>query len=211
MTKHPHFPYPLYLVISRSSCRGRDFLHVAEEAILGGVDIIQLREKDIRLADYLRQARQLKQITDKYKIPLIINDNLEVAIQVNAFGIHVGRTDIAPQEIRTRWPKGHIGYSVEYLEQLDSAEAMAADSFGVSPIFSTPTKTDTVTEWGIEGLKQIRQLTTKPLIAIGNMHVHRVDQVIAAGADSLAVVSAICAADDPQKAAYDLKNKLLKG
>lgn len=211
MTEHPQFPYPLYLVISRSSCRGRDLLRVAEEAILGGVDIIQLREKDIRPADYLARARQLKRITDKYEIPLIINDNLEVAMQVEAFGIHVGRTDIAPQEIRKRWPKRHIGYSLEYLEQLNSAEAIAADSFGISPIFTTPTKTDTVTEWGIEGIRQIRRLTTKPLIAIGNMHLHLVDQVVAAGADSLAVVSAICAAENPQKAAYDLKNKLLKG
>jgi len=212
MIKHPRFPYQLYLVIAESSCRKGDYLHVAEEAIRGGVDIIQLREKDIGIEDYLLRARRLKEITDKHNVPLIINDNLAVAIQVEAFGIHVGRNDVSPQEIRKQWKECQsLGYSIEYLAQLESEEAVAADCFGISPIFTTPTKTDTVTEWGIEGIKQIRQLTTKPLIAIGNMNLHNVEKVADSGANCIAVVSAICAAENPQQAAFDLKNKILKG
>ncbi|OIN59598.1 thiamine phosphate synthase [Arsenicibacter rosenii] len=211
MPSHAAFPYLLYLVISEQNCRGRSLLSVAEEAISGGVDIIQLREKTLDDAAFLRQALLLKEITDRYRVPLIINDNLAVAKAVGAFGIHVGNNDIPPSEVRRQWPDGgHIGYSVEYLSQLATAEADAADALGISPVFSTPTKTDTVTEWGLDGLGQIRSLTNKPLIAIGNMHAQNAASVIRAGANSIAVVSAICAADSPHQAAYTLKNAILK-
>lgn len=207
------FPYPLYLVISSTSCGGRNFLEVAEEAIQGGVDIIQLREKDCNIAEFIQLAEKLKTITDKYNVPLIINDNLEVAMRVDAAGIHVGNSDISPSEIKKRWEKPNIiiGYSIEYLEQLENEESNVADYLAASPVFNTVTKTDTVTEWGLEGVAQIKSLTDKPLVAIGNLKKHNAEAVANAGADSIAVVSAICMAENPKQAARDIKTEILKG
>lgn len=210
MKKQSAFPYKLYLVISQADCKGRNFLEVAEQAILGGVDIIQLREKNDPINTFVHKAFQLKEITDKYQIPLIINDNLEVAKKVDATGIHVGTKDVAPTAIRKQWgTTKYIGYSIEHLDQLRSEQIPVSDYLGISPVFSTPTKTDTVTEWGLEGIKTIRRFTDKPLVAIGNLHRGNVKAVLAAGADCIALVSAICSATNPQKAACQLKNEIL--
>lgn len=206
------FPYQLYLVISEADCKGKNFLHVAEQAILGGVDIIQLREKHDSTGLFRQKAQQLIEITDKYNIPLIINDHIEVAEKVNAAGIHVGNSDTPPILLRQRPALQNkiIGYSIEYINQLENEQTAASDYLGISPVFRTKTKTDTITEWGLEGISQIRKLTEKPLVAIGNIHLDNAKEVINAGADCLAVVSAICSADNPQKAAYELKNEILK-
>ncbi|MGJ1286416.1 thiamine phosphate synthase [Sphingobacterium spiritivorum] len=210
MQIHPGFPYALYLVISEADCQGKDILYVAEQAILGGVDIIQLREKHASTSEFIEKALRLKEITEKHQIPLIINDNLKVAIEVNAFGIHVGNSDTPPTVIRDKWPDcSCLGYSIEYLEQLDNPETATADYLGISPVFVTDTKTDTVTEWGLAGIQQIRMRSDKPLIAIGHMNLQNIASVLQAGADAIAVVSAICTAADPQQAAYELKNKIL--
>lgn len=206
------FPYSLYLVISEADCMGKNFLEVAEQAILGGVDIIQLREKKDSTEAFLQKAMHLIEVTNKYGIPLIINDNITVAEKVHSAGIHVGNSDATPQSLR-QLPfikNKMIGYSIEYLEQIDNEQTAVADYLGISPVFKTKTKTDTITEWGLEGISQIRQLTEKPLVAIGNIHLENARSVINAGADCLAVVSAICSAADPQKAAYELKNEIVK-
>jgi thiamine-phosphate pyrophosphorylase len=206
------FPYQLYLVISEADCKGRNFLKIAEQAIIGGVDIIQLREKNCETNLFLKKARQLKEITDKHGIPLMINDNLDVAMQADAAGIHVGNKDILPALIRERWQDKSklIGYSIEYLEQLKNEQTFIADHLGISPVFSTATKTDTVTQWGLEGIRKIRSLSNKPLVAIGNINKENAQSIIQVGADCIAVVSAICQAENPQKAAYELKNEILK-
>jgi len=206
------FPYRLYLVISEADCRGRNFLEVAEQAILGGVDIIQLREKNRSTEVFLQKAEQLMEITDRYHVPLIINDNIEVAQKLNVAGVHVGNNDASPTFLRKQPMISHkiIGYSIEFLSQLENEQTKAADYLGISPVFKTDTKKDTVTEWGLEGIATIRQLTEKPLVAIGNIHLGNVKAVINAGADGVAVVSAICGAADPQQAAFELKNEILK-
>ncbi|WP_461532891.1 thiamine phosphate synthase [Sinomicrobium sp.] len=211
MSRILSFPYQLYLVISESDCKGRDFIDVAEQAILGGVDIIQLREKNASDSDFLEKAIRLKEITDKYGIPLIINDNAFVAKEIEAFGIHVGQNDIHPTILREDFfDNKMIGYSIEHLDQLKNNDTLTSDYLGVSPIFRTKTKLDTVTEWGLEGLIEIRALTEKPLIAIGNIHLNNAKDVMRSGADCIAVVSEICSAENPQKAAFDLKNEIEK-
>ena len=206
------FPYQLYLVISEADCAGKNFLEVAEQAILGGVDIIQLREKNSSTSSFLQKARQLIEITEKYNIPLIINDNIEVAEKVNAAGIHVGNSDASPVDLKqqTLIQNKMIGYSIEYLSQLENEQTSVSDYLGISPVFKTSTKTDTITEWGLGGVAKIRSLTDKPLVAIGSIHLGNAREVIQAGADCIAVVSAICSAPHPQKAAYELKNEILK-
>jgi thiamine-phosphate pyrophosphorylase len=202
----PRFAYRLYLVISEACCPHRNYLEVAEEAIRGGVDIIQLREKGLPATDVIAKAKTLKKMTDRHGIPLIINDNLDVARHIGAFGIHVGSRDVSPTVIRESWPQCRcLGYSVESLEQLEGAAAAAADYLAVSPVFRTETKTDTVTEWGLNGLATIRSMSTKPLVAIGHMNAGNAAAVTRAGADCIAVVSAICSAPDPREAAFLLK------
>ncbi|MBA4849321.1 thiamine phosphate synthase [Emticicia sp. BO119] len=211
MKKHPLFPYQLYLVISEAACQGRDFLKVAEQAIAGGVEIIQLREKKMSTTVFIERALQLKEVTDRYNVPLIINDNVEVAKAIQAFGVHVGNNDSSPVEIRLRWgDELQIGYSIEYLSQMDTELTETANHLGISPVFSTKTKTDTITEWGLDGISLIRSISDKPLIAIGSMNKANANEVMRAGADCIAVVSAICSAGNPEKAAYELRNEITK-
>lgn len=205
------FPYKLYLVISEEACLHDHFLQVAEQAVKGGVDLVQLREKKASPKEFQQKAFQLKEILDHYNVPLIINDNLEVAKQVDVFGIHVGASDLPPTEIRRNWDNLQcLGYSIEDFNQLDSLDTKTADYLGISPVFKTPTKTDTITEWGLPGVQKIRSVTKKPLVAIGNMNAENAGEVIRAGANCIAVVSAICAAQNPAKAAEQLRNEIEK-
>lgn len=205
------FTSRLYLVVSEEACRGRDIVNVTEQAIKGGVDLVQLREKQLNDETFIKTTLRLKEMLYRYNVPLIVNDNLQVAISGNAYGIHVGNNDVLPSKIKNLWPQcGMLGYSIEYLEQLDNSEIEYADYLGISPVFSTPTKTDTVTEWGLEGIRNIRSLTDKPLVAIGRMNESNAYDVIKAGADCLAVVSAICGADNPAKAAEAIRNQIEK-
>ncbi|MGY4386212.1 thiamine-phosphate diphosphorylase [Pedobacter sp. UYP24] len=144
-------------------------------------------------------------------IPLIINDHAGITVKVNAAGIHVGNNDIQPGQLRMQAEFRHkvIGYSIEYLSQLENEQVEIADYLGISPVFKTNTKTDTVTEWGLAGITKIRRLTKKPLVAIGHIDQNNAKAVISAGANCIAVVSAICVAKNPQRAANDLKNEIL--
>lgn len=210
MPIHPNFPFPLYLVISEEACIHQPWLQVAEEAIYGGVDIIQLREKDMSYDQFLDHAKQLKALCDKHAVPLIINDQVEIAKEVAAWGIHVGQSDTSPIEIREKLGDSiQIGWSLEVLDQLDDSQIQAVNHLGVSPIYQTKTKTNTITEWGLDGLQQIRQLTNLPLIAIGNMNMDTAAATYNAGADSIAVVSAICSSPNPRSAAESLKALLI--
>jgi thiamine-phosphate pyrophosphorylase len=140
---------------------------------------------------------------------LIINDNVAVMKEVKAAGIHVGNNDASPAELRKIYGDDLIiGYSVEDIRQVSGIKAQQADYIAASPVFSTNTKKDTVTEWGLAGLNAIRQLTGKPLIAIGNMNLYNAASAIKAGADCIAVVSAICDAADPEQAARELKKMI---
>ncbi len=203
------FPYKLYLVISEEACLGRDLLWVAEEAVKGGVDIVQLREKHKDAETFTALAKKLKHLLDRYSTPLIINDNVAIAMAIGATGVHVGNHDMPPSQVKKIWTDvGLLGYSVEYIEQLENSEIQFAGHLGISPVFSTTTKTDTVTEWGLEGIARIRKLTDKPLVAIGNVNTANAFEILKAGADCLAVVSAICAADDPKQAAQQLRKEI---
>ncbi|WP_104382721.1 thiamine phosphate synthase [Sphingobacterium sp. HMA12] len=209
MAINPLFPYPLYLVISEQDCYPQSWLHVAEEAICGGVDIVQLREKNETPAGFLEKAKRLKQITDRYGIPLIINDAVDIAIEIEAWGVHVGQNDRQPVEIREKYGQRlQIGWSLEDKTQLESKQMAAVDHLGVSPIFPTKTKIDTITTWGISGLGELRNLTEKSLIAIGGMNLDTSQSAWMAGADSIAVVSAICQSSNPKECSAQLKKLL---
>jgi thiamine-phosphate pyrophosphorylase len=210
MTSAP-FPYRLYLVTDEAACGGRDLIRVTEAAVKGGVDLVQIREKNLPEKDFLKKALRLKAMLDRYNVPLIVNDSLPVASACHASGIHVGNTDESPETVREQWPACRIlGYSLEYEEQLQRVSASLADYLALSPVFSTPTKTDTVVTWGVEGIRKVRSLSTKPLVAIGGIHAGNAGEVMRAGADCLAVVSAICSSPDPASAAEKIREEIEK-
>lgn len=205
------FSYKLYLVVGEEDCLHHPLNNVVEQAILGGVDIVQLREKNKNFKNFLKSAQMIKKITDQYNIPLIINDHVKVALDVQSAGIHVGQDDIEPSILKNILNKNQcVGYSISDLEELKSTEIKYVDYIAASPIFDTPTKTDTKTAWGIDGLKTLREKTNLPIVAIGGISVENAQEILEAGADCLAVVSAISKAKDPQKAAQQLKEIILQ-
>lgn len=205
------FPYKLYLVTDEAACLGRDFFWVLEEALKGGVDLVQLREKDLPMNKFVDKAKRCMEICSKYGVPLIINDVPEVAEKVMAQGIHVGQRDISVEAVKGYMGKHFpVGLSLERKEDLNDSCSEKAWYYGVSPIFTTPTKSDTVGEWGLEGLSWLRGKTKKPLVAIGNINPENAGNIIFHGADCLAVVSAICSAPSPGKAAASFTEAIAK-
>ena len=195
----------VYLVTDRSLTRGRPLASVVESAVRGGATCVQLREKDLDTKDFLAQALALNRLLEPLGIPLVINDNLEVALACRAAGLHLGQGDLSPVEVRELLPaEVFIGWSVETAADVRRSASMPVDYLGVSPVFATPTKTDTKAPWGLAGLRHVRALTDLPLVAIGGIHSGNAGDVLRAGADGLAVVSAICTADDPAAAAREL-------
>lgn len=194
----------LYLVTDRTLAGTRPVEEVIRASVRGGVSMVQLREKGLDTRDFVALARRLK--TEFPALPLIINDRVDVALVAGADGVHVGQRDISYADARAvLGPEAIIGLSVETIEQAVEAEASDCDYFGVSPIFPTPTKTDVETSWGLEGLHALRRRSRKLLIAIGGINASNAAEVLAAGADGLAVVSAICAAADPEAASRELR------
>ena len=194
----------LHLVTDSALCGERGVLAVAEAAVRGGVSVVQLREKTLPTRAYVERARALKALLVRFGVPLIINDRLDVALACGADGVHVGQEDLSPCDMRRWLPQGLIGLSIERIEQLDAAERLPVDYYGASPVFTTATKADTAPALGLDGLRALRARTTRPLVAIGGIGEHNAAAAMAAGADALAVVSALCTAPDPEDAARRL-------
>ncbi|BFR49160.1 thiamine phosphate synthase [Nitratidesulfovibrio sp. HK-II] len=198
--------YGVYLVTDRALCRGRALADVVAAAVAGGVTVVQLREKHADTHEFVELARALKALLAPRGVPLLINDRVDVAQACRADGVHVGQGDMHPAEVRALL--GHtalVGLSVETMDQAREAETLDVDYLGVSPVFATPTKTDTAPPWGLDGLARLRAATGRTLVAIGGIGAANAASVLTAGADGLAVVSALCAADDPERAAAELR------
>jgi len=197
--------YSLYLVTDRDLSRGRATLKVVKAGVTGGGSCVQLREKNGSTRKFSKEALSVKQYLKKHNIPLIINDRVDVAQAIGADGVHLGQTDM-PLTMAKDILKGSmiIGISVESLEDAIRAEKDGADYIGISPIFATPTKTDTSPPLGLEGLKEISRAVSLPKVAIGGLNKENAGEVILNGANGIAVVSAIVSADDPRKAAKEL-------
>jgi thiamine-phosphate pyrophosphorylase len=195
----------LMLVTDRALCTKRSIDDVVSEAVAGGVDCVQLREKNLDTRSFVEQAQRLKQLLEPTGVPLIINDRVDVALAIGASGVHVGQEDMpVPIARRLLGPSSLIGLSVESWHDVELAEELPVDYLGVSPVFETPTKTNTKGSWGLEGIAKIRAFSRHPLVAIGGLNRDNVGNVIAAGAHGVAVVSALCCADDPKHAARRL-------
>ena len=201
----------VYLVTDENACRHHNLETVVSEAARAGTTIVQLREKKLDTRSFLDRALALKAIIEPFKIPLIINDRVDIALAANADGVHIGQSDMPYKAARKILGRDAvIGLSVETWEDVTTAQDLDVDYIGVSPVFSTPTKTDTKEPWGISGLEKIKKYSCHPLVAIGGISSSNAARVIKAGADAIAVVCAICSAQDTFKATRRLDSLFKK-
>jgi thiamine-phosphate pyrophosphorylase len=192
------------LVTDRGLGRGRSLIEIVEAAVRGGATMVQLREKDAPTRVFLEEARALKAMLAPRGVKFIINDRLDIALAVDADGVHVGQNDMPLAEARRLVGPGRIvGLSITNETDMLRADAVAADYLGVGPIYQQQTKADAAPALGVDGFRVLRALTAKPIVAIGGLTPANSAPVLAAGAQGLAIVSAIVAADDPQAATQD--------
>ena len=200
--------YSLYLVTDRELLGDRDLEDSIELAIQGGVTLVQLREKSISTLKFLQLAIKVKEITSRHHIPLISNDRLDIALAVDADGLHVGQNDLPMLKARELFPNKIIGVSVSTLEEAFLAQQQGADYIGVGAIFSTSTKTD-APDVSLEQLELIKKSVTIPVVAIGGINRTNLQQVMATGIDGVSVVSAILAQENIQMATKQLKELMI--
>ncbi len=190
--------YSVYLVTDRKLARERKTFDIIQAAIHGGVSCVQLREKTCSTREFVEEAQAIRDLLARHNIPLIINDRIDVALAVKADGVHLGQKDLSCRMARELLPDTMIiGISAGSLNDAIAAQSDGADYIGVSPIYATPTKTDTEPPLGLKGLREIRAVIDIPLVGIGGLNTDNVYKVIQNGADGVAVVSAIVSADDP--------------
>jgi thiamine-phosphate pyrophosphorylase len=199
-----NFNPSLYLVTDSGLSKGRSHEDIIKKAVEGGVTMVQLREKNISTLEFYQLAISLKKLLHTFKIPLIINDRLDIALAIDADGLHIGQSDL-PYEIARKLlgKEKIIGLSVETIQQAKEANFLNVDYIGLSPVFSTNTKEDTGTPLGISGIKKITSFTKHKTVAIGGINTGNAGDVITSGADGIAVVSAIVSHKDPQQAAAE--------
>lgn len=203
--------YSLYLITDRDIIKDRYLKECVEEAIKGGVTIVQIREKDASTREFYNIAKEVKEVTDKYNIPLIINDRLDIALAVDAAGVHLGQSDMSIEVARKILGEEKIiGISAGNLEEAMEAEKSGADYLGIGAIFYTGTKKDIDEPIGLEGLKEIINKIKIPSVAIGGINKDNTEDVINTGVNGISVISAILGYEDTKKASEELLSKLSK-
>jgi thiamine-phosphate pyrophosphorylase len=202
--------YELYVIVGGIKTGDLPPALVAEQVIAGGADIIQLRDKSGNSLDMLRAGKTLRAITRKTGTAFIVNDRLDVALACGADGVHLGQDDMRVSTARQLTPPGFIlGVSVGTVEEAVQAERDGADYVAISPTFSTASKADAGSGLGLARLTEIRQAVSLPIIAIGGITRQNARDVILAGADGIAVISAIAGNPDITAAARDLRSIVL--
>lgn len=197
-------PYTLYLVTDDQ--QDIDTLcHVVAEAIKGGVTMVQIREKHGDVRAFIERSLAIKKVLKDSGVPLIINDRVDVALAVQADGVHLGQSDMPANLARQLiGPDMILGLSVENETQLREAQDLPVDYLGISAIFSTPTKTNIIKEWGIDGLTKAVKESQLPLVAIGGINETNIKKIADTQVDGIALVSAICHATSPKQASEGL-------
>ena len=194
----------LYAVTDRAWVGKMSLYEQVEAALKNGATCIQLREKDLDEADFLKEAKDIAALCRKYNVPFIVNDNVEIAVACNADGIHVGQEDMEAADVRKRvGDKMIIGVSAHTVEEAIKAQKHGADYLGLGAVFSTSTKTD-VDVMSYETLKAICSAVDIPTVAIGGISKNNIMKLRGSGVDGVAVVSAIFGAEDPGTATAEL-------
>ena len=197
----------LYAVTDRHWLNGRTLYSVVKESLDGGVTFLQLREKELDEVHFLEEAKELQQLCREYQVPFIVNDNVDIAIAMDADGVHVGQSDMEAGDVRAKLGSDKIiGVSAQTVEQALLAEKHGADYLGVGAVFPTGSKDD-ADDVSYETLKAICEAVSIPVIAIGGITQENVKELAGSGICGIAVISAIYAQKDIRKASEDLKKE----
>ena len=195
----------LYAVTDRAWLNGATLESQVEQALKGGATFVQLREKELDEETFLEEAKKIKKLCGKYHVPFVINDNVDIALAVDADGVHVGQSDMEAGKVREKLgPDKIIGVSCKTVEQALLAKKHGADYLGVGAMYPTGTKKD-ATAVTPAALSEICHAVDIPVVAIGGINNDRLEPLKGTGVDGVAVVSAIFAAEDIEKAAKELK------
>jgi thiamine-phosphate pyrophosphorylase len=201
--------YSLYLVADAGFVSGRDLVTLVEEAVRGGVTVVQLRAKHLPYPEFLELGRRLASVLRKRRVPLIVNDRADVALACGADGVHLGQEDMPLALVRRVMGKGTLfGVSVHTPEEAREAERLGADYVGAGPAYATASKATDLPPIGPEGIRRIKASVTIPVVAIGGITAENARALREAGADGIAVVSAILGATDARRAARGLKREI---
>ncbi len=198
----------LYAITDRTWLNGRSLEDVVEQSLMGGVDMVQLREKNLDFNSFLESAIKIKKLTEKYNVPLIINDNIEVCRQSNADGVHIGQGDTPLSKAREILGKDKIiGVTAKTIQQALEAQLNGADYLGVGAMFGSTTKKDAI-PLTFQQLADIRKSVTIPIVAIGGINANNIDKFANTNVDGIAVVSAIYGQTDIKSATENLLAKI---
>ena len=200
----------LYAVTDRMWLNGRTLKEVVKESLDGGVTFLQLREKNLDDTHFLEEAVELQELCKQYKVPFIVNDNVDIALKMNADGVHVGQSDMQAADVRAKLgPDKIIGVSAQTVEQAVLAQQRGADYLGVGAVFPTGSKAD-ADDVSFETLKAICEAVTIPVVAIGGITQENLEQLKGSGICGIAVISAIYAQSDIKEASRKLKETTKK-
>ncbi|MCI0527627.1 MAG: thiamine phosphate synthase [Nitrospira sp.] len=206
------FHPPIYLITDRHQTRGRPLSEVVEGALKGGVRFVQLREKDLSTRELLSLAQDIRRLTAKVPSRLLINDRIDICLAVKADGVHL-RSNSLPTRIARRilGDSKLIGVSTHSLEEAQLAEEEGADFITLGPIYETPSKAGYGPPLGLDVLRAVRRRIKIPVLALGGIQKERIHEVLDAGANGIALISAILMAENPRQSAIDLINELNRG
>ena len=206
------FDLSLYLLTDPVMVRALGLSTVVAAAVRGGATLVQLRDKEASDRDLMDQATELKRLLVPLGVPLIVNDRVDIAVAADADGAHVGQDDMAPtQARRLLGPERILGVSVSNADEIATADPAVADYAGVGTVFPTTTKDKLAAPLGVDGFAHLRARLPLPVVAIGGIAEGNAADVVAAGADGIAVVSAVCAAADPEDACRRLSREIASG
>ncbi len=204
------FDPTLYLITDDGYLEGRDPLEAIENALKGGVSLVQYRSKGSgkTTREMFEELKALRELTKRYGVPLIVNDRIDLALAVDADGVHIGQDDLPAEVVREILGEDKIiGISTHSLEEVKKANDLPVDYIAFGSIYRTPTKEKPIVV-GVELLKEAKKIAKKPLVAIGGIMPYNVPEVIRAGADGVAVISAILGFKDTFKAAESMKRAI---
>lgn len=200
----------LYAVTDRSWLHGQSLVYAVDEVLAGGATMLQLREKHLEHRDFLAQAQELLPLCRKYHVPLIINDDVQVALESGADGVHVGQSDMAVQAARSiLGPDKIIGASAHNASEALAAVAAGADYLGCGAVFGSTTKADAGL-LSLNTLREIRAAVRVPIVAIGGINRQNIARLAGSGVDGVALISALFAAPDKRAAAQQMLEQSLK-
>ena len=197
----------LYAVTDRAWLRGETLYGQVEKALKGGATFMQLREKNLDEEHFLQEAVEIKELCKKYHVPFVINDNVDIAVKMDADGVHVGQSDMEAGDVRAKLgPDKIVGVSAQTVEQAVLAEKRGADYLGVGAVFSTGTKLD-ADDVSYKTLKAICEAVSIPVVAIGGITKDNLMELKGSGIDGIAVVSAIFAQENIEAATKELRSR----